>query len=362
MDPTTSGPTPAAPAPEDGPGSEEVLEILAAYMRPHATWLVFASLLVAGGTAAAAAMVPLARRAAEAFGALTLRELNLVVLGAVGLFALRGALNFGQAAASSHVALAVTARLREDAYARLLNLDGVRARGVRPAEAAARLTGDLDRLRDALAATLAELVPSALIIVYALGSVFVLNWRLALATLLGAPVVGLAIARFGHQLHGLAGEGQARVADLAIRTQETLAALSLVRAFGREGEELARFVQASQAHRQALWRAAWLGAAQSPVIATLQAAALAGVLWVGGWEILEGRLRPPDLLAFAAAIGIAVDPTLAVSHAWGRIQVALASARRVCALLRAEPLLPCDAGGSGGVAADATEEGELLEG
>jgi ATP-binding cassette subfamily B protein len=343
MEPSSPGLVPPEPdAPDEGLAATEVAAIVAAYTRPHARWLLAAAALVVGGTGAAAAMVPLARRAAEAFSALTLPELNVVVAGAVGLFALRGALNFGQAVASSHVALAVTARLREDAFARLLQLDGVRTRGLRPAELATRLTGDLDRLRDALAAILAELVPSVLIILYALGSVFLLNWRLALATLLGAPLVGIAIARFGHHLHALAGEGQARVADVAVRTQETLSALSLVRAFGREAEELARFVRASQAHRRALWRAAWLGAAQSPVIATLQAAALAGVLWVGGWEILAGRLRPPDLLAFAAAIGIAIDPTLAVSHAWSRIQVALASARRVCALLTQGPLLAAD--------------------
>ncbi|MEB3330382.1 MAG: ABC transporter ATP-binding protein [Candidatus Sericytochromatia bacterium] len=329
---------------EEGLAAPAVLSIVAAYLRPHARWLCLAAALVVGGTAAAAAMVPLARGAAEAFSALTLRDLNLVVAGAVGLFALRGALSFGQAVASSHVALAVTAQLREDAFARLLQLDEVRTRGLRPAELTTRLTTDLDRLREALAAVLAELVPSILIIAYALGSVFVLNWRLALATLIGAPIVGFAIARFGHQLHALAGEGQARVAEVAVRTQETLTALGLVRAFGREAEELERFVKASQDHRQALWRAAWLGAAQSPVVATLQAAALGGVLWVGGWEILEGRLQPPDLLAFAAAIGIAVDPTLAVSHAWSRIQVALASARRVCVLLTVGPLLQADPG------------------
>lgn len=315
------------------PPSGRALRVLAPYLRPHAPALALAALCVACGAGAAMAMVPLARYAADAFGKLTVGALNLIVLGLVVLFALRGAFTFAQAALSSHVALTATARLREDVFARLLALDLAFHRRHRPADLGARLVQDVGLVKDALAALLAELVPSVIIILYSLGYVFWLNWRLALATLVGAPIVGLAIAHFGRKLHDLAGEGQARVSDVFVRAQESLAAVAIVKAFGREGEEAARFAAASQAHRHALWRAAVVGASQSPVIATLQTAALGGVLWVGGWEIIQGRLAPADLIAFAAAIGVAVDPTLAVSHAWSRIQIALAGARRVVALL-----------------------------
>ncbi len=305
------------------------------------------------------AMVPLARYAADAFGKLTFGALNLIVLGLIALFALRGAFNFAQAALSSHVSLAATAQLREDVFARLLALDLAFHRRHRPADLGARLVADVGLVKDALAALLAELVPSVIIIFYSLGYVFWLNWRLALATLVGAPVVGLAIAHFGRKLHDLAGEGQVRVSDVFVRAQESLAAAALVKAFGREAEEAARFAAASQAHRQALWRAAIVGASQSPVIATLQTAAMGGVLWVGGYEIIQGRLAPADLIAFAAAIGVAVDPTLAVSHAWSRIQIALAGARRVVALLEVPlpPPPPADAPPLGQVAGALAAEG-----
>ena len=334
------------------PPSRQALAALAPYLRPHGPSLALAAVCVAVGSGSAMAMVPLARYAADAFGHLTVGALNVIVLGLVALFALRGAFTFAQAAISSHVALAATARLREDVFARLLALDLAFHRRHRPADLGARLVQDVGLVKDALAALLAELVPSVIIIMYALGYVFWLNWRLALATLVGAPIVGLAIAHFGRRLHDLAGEGQARVSDVFVRAQESLAAAAIVKAFGREAEEAARFTAASQAHRQALWRAAIVGASQSPVIATLQTAAMGGVLWVGGWEIIQGRLKPADLIAFAAAIGVAVDPTLAVSHAWSRIQIALAGARRVVALL-AVPLPappPADAPALGPVA------------
>jgi ABC-type multidrug transport system fused ATPase/permease subunit len=113
-----------------------------------------------------------------------------------------------------------------------------------------------------------------------------------------------------------------------------------VKAFGREPEELARFTEANRRHQAAHWRGALVQSAQGPVIAVLQTAALAAVLWVGGWEITQGRLTGADLLAFAAAIGIAVDPTLALSQAWSKIQQARAATERVLALLEARDHLP----------------------
>lgn len=332
--------------------SRQALRAILPYLRPHVPALALAGVFVAAGAGAAMAMVPLARFAADAFGHLTLPALNLIVLGLIGLFALRGAFTFLQAALSNHVALAATAALREDVFARLLALDLAFHRRNRPADLGARLVQDVGLVKDAIAALLAELVPSVIVIVYALGYVFVLNWRLALATLIGAPIVGMAIARFGQALHDLGHEGQARVSDVFVRAQESLAAVAVVKAFGREGEEAARFTAASQAHRHVAWRSALVSAGQSPVVATLQTAAMGGVLWVGGWEILHGRMQPADLIAFAAAIGVAVDPTLAVSQAWSRLQVALAGARRVAALLvlPLPPMPPADAPPLGPVA------------
>jgi ABC-type multidrug transport system fused ATPase/permease subunit len=71
----------------------------------------------------------------------------------------------------------------------------------------------------------------------------------------------------------------------------------------------------------------------------LQTAAIGMVLWVGGYEITQGRLAAPDLIAFAAAIAIGIDPTLALAQAWGRIQTAGGALARVLALREAGPVL-----------------------
>jgi subfamily B ATP-binding cassette protein MsbA len=236
--------------------------------------------------------------------------------------------------------LAVTAKLREDTFRHLLGLElGFFARH-RAADLSSRLVQDLGLVRDALAAAVADVVPAVAIVTYGLGYAFWLNWRLAAATFIGAPLVGWAIGAFGRRLHALSDRSQARVSDVFVRASETLAAIPTVKAFGREADEAARFAEANQAHRGALWDATVIAALQPAAIAVIQTAAIGGVLWVGGHEILAGRLAAADLIAFAAAIGVGIDPTLALSQAWGRLQAAGGALDRVWALLNADERLP----------------------
>jgi subfamily B ATP-binding cassette protein MsbA len=279
------------------------------------------------------ALVPLAKHAGDVFANLTLGGLNAVVLGLVGLYALKGLFGFGQSALSHHVALEVTARLREAVFQNLLSQRLAYFARQRSADLSSRLVQDLGLLKDAMASVLAELVPSVVVIVYALGYIVVLNWRLALFTFVGVPLVGWAIGAFGQKLHAIATDVQARVSDVFVRAQESLQAMLVIKAFGREAEELKRFAEANRRHQAAHWRGALVQSLQGPSIAVLQTGALAAVLWVGGYEITQGRMTGADLLGFAAAIGIAVDPTLALSQAWSKIQQARAAAERVFALL-----------------------------
>lgn len=310
------------------------------FLKPYWPQLSIAALCVLAGSASTMALVPLAKRAGEVFGHLTIPDLNGVVLGLVGLYALKGLFMFGQSALSNRVAIEVTAKLREAVFANLLSQRLAFFARQRTADLSSRLVQDLGLLKDALASVLAELVPSVAVILYALGYIVVLNWRLALFTFVGVPLVGWAIGAFGQKLHAIATDVQARVSDVFVRAQESLGAMLVIKAFGREADELARFAEANRRHQAAHWRGALVQSAQGPVIAVLQTAALAAVLWVGGWEISQGRLSGADLLAFAAAIGIAVDPTLALSQAWAKIQQARAAADRVLALLDEHDRLP----------------------
>jgi subfamily B ATP-binding cassette protein MsbA len=303
------------------------------FLRPHWLSLAGAAACVLASAGATMALVPLAKHAGEVFGNLTLGALNGVVAGLVGLYALKGLFGFVQAALSHRVALEVTARLREAAFEHVLAQRLAYFSRQRTADLSSRLVQDLGILKDALASVLAELVPSVAVIVYALGYIVVLNWRLAAFTFIGVPLVGWAIGAFGQKLHAIATDVQARVSDVFVRAQETLGAMLVIKAFGREAEELARFADANRKHQAAHWRGALVQSAQGPSIAVLQTAALGAVLWVGGYEITQGRMTGADLLGFAAAIGIAVDPTLALSTAWAKIQQARAAAERVFALL-----------------------------
>lgn len=309
------------------------------YLKPYLVPLCGAILAILATSVATLGTIPVARQAALTFEHLSLERLNALIVALVAVYAGKSLFTWLSNLAASFVALRAVADLRVAVFAHLQDqgLDFFERRAA--GDLSARLVNDVNLLKEALVVATAELTPSLLIVLVALGYLFVLNWHLAALAILGMPLIGWAISQFAGRLRTWSLATQGRVGDMLAYLNERLSNVLLVKSFGQERHEADRFAEFNQQHFIATLRGAQVQALQTPVVGFLQILAIGAVLWLGGYEILTGRLTVPDLLAFAAAVGVCIDPVLVVSNAVGKIQQASGALERIFELMDIQPSL-----------------------
>lgn len=267
--------------------------------RPYRGRLYAALALVAVGSLVALA-VPLGLRALlnAVFQEGNRALLNRLTLGLVVLFLAQALLSFGGNYNLAWVGERVVADLRQRVYRHLHRLDLRFFANHRTGDLTSRLTNDVGAVRDAVTQALAELLTQSLSLVGSVVLMVVLNWRLSLIIFVVVPLVtGLAIY-FGRKIRALARRIQDRLADTTAIAEEALAAIRMVKAFGRDAHEVERYNTAvdelfGEARRRVL-----LSSAFSAGVGLLFFGALVAIFWYGGTEVLNGRLTAGDLVAF----------------------------------------------------------------
>ncbi len=309
------------------------------FLRPYSLHIVGLTVLLLANASAALVMIPVARYAGEVFNNLTLVGLNRMILALIAAYALKSLLTWLSTLMMGFVSIRAVADLRADLFAHLQRQSLDFHDRHKSGDTASRMVTDVNAVRDALAQGAAELIPSSLILLAALVYLFALNWRLALLTVIGMPIIGWAISLFAGRLRGWSLLAQGKSADILAYLNENLSATASIKSFNREAFERNRFETVNDSHFLATFRGEQVWAMQMPTVALLQVVAIAGVLWVGGWEMIQGRLAMPDLLAFAAAVGICVEPVQSLSSGVGRIQRAIGAAERVFTMLDEAPAI-----------------------
>lgn len=303
------------------------------FLRPYLGSLLLAVLFLLGTAASTLLTIPIAAAAGRSFGHLTLAGLDGLALAVILAFFLKSTCSWAQNLLLAHASLSAMADLRETLFRRIQAQSIAFFKERHVGDLASRLVTDVNLVREAAVWGFVDLLPNLVILVGSLTYLVVLNWRLALLTLVGVPLLAWAIGQFSARIRTWSLTTQDRVADLLAHAAERLGNVQTVKAFAQESAEETRFSGINRAHQHALFRSAQAQTLQTPVVSWLQTVGLTGVIWYGGWEILQGRLSTPELLAFGAAIGISVDPVVAISAALARISQAVGALVRVVEVL-----------------------------
>jgi ATP-binding cassette subfamily B protein len=240
-------------------------------------------------------------------------------LGAVGL---SGASRLFHTRLSSRVLFA----LREEVYAHLLALPPGWHRRWRTGDLLARLDGDVAELQRFSVDTLFAALSSALGLAGALALMLRIDVRLALAPLMLAPLEALWLWRMRPRVEAKTRALRGRGADVSSFLAETLPAVRTIQNAVAEVRERARLGVLNQAFAGELLQLQRTEFAAAALPRGLLAAARAGVLFVGGLSVIEGRLALGALIAFGAYLALAVGPVqalLGIAVAWQRLVVSL---------------------------------------
>ena len=264
---------------------------------------------------------------------------------ALALFLVQKLAQYGQDVLLAGPALQVSQDLRRHLFSRLQRLDFASLETLSTGDLTYRLTGDADRVADVIYKTLHDSLPCVLQLVAVLGLMIWIDWPLALATILLAPLVALLVSAFGARVMAAAERSQSKVSQVAALLGEAISGLPLVRAFAAEPWLQQRFDEEVDLHRRARYDTLRLQALQHPVVGFIEAAGILAVLLIGAARIQAGGLSGQGFASFIAALLMLIDPISHLTTNFNELQQGQASLNRLKAI-ELEPVEPPDRPGA----------------
>ncbi|OYW10729.1 ABC transporter transmembrane domain-containing protein [Falsiroseomonas selenitidurans] len=267
-------------------------------------------------------------------GAAALDSAALFMGGVVGLLALATAARYYLV---SWLGERVAADLRRRVFDHVLSLSPSFFETARTGDILSRMTADVGLLQSLIGSAISMGLRNAITGLGAFAMLLATSAKLAGIVLAVLPLVIVPLVVFGRRERRLSKLAQERVADLAATAEEALNGLRIVQAFTHEPEDRRRFgreVESSVA--AALRRIASRGLLILAVI-LLGFGAITFSLWVGGHDVVAGRMTGGELSAFVFYAVLLASSGASMSELWGEIQRAAAAADRLLDLLSARP-------------------------
>lgn len=203
-------------------------------------------------------------------------------------------------------------------------------------EVLALLHNDVWRLGLFLTGTLVSLLPMLLTCAGASFMLLRIDARIGLAVVAAVPVFVASMKLATRSLRPLADEGLKAEAERMAIAEQNLASLPLIKAYVREGHESARYAEKSEQVRDLEWRQARVQAALTPATRWFAAAAVLGLLWIGGRGVAAGSLAPADLVGLLLYGMLLTQPVSQLAGIYGQIQTARGATRRLAEALGSE--------------------------
>lgn len=294
-------------------------------------WLGMA--LLAGHLGVTLALIPLARQLETQLGGFQLGRFWAFLLTICCLFLLKNACEYLYLICFARIAGEWAVQLRARAFARLLAADWQQLQALEPDDLLTTLSDDLEKLRQGMQSLLQRLLPCLLILAALAAGLLLISWPLTLMLLLSAPPAAWLIRAAGSALARHGSSTQQQMARLFQELNESLQHGQLIRLYRQETEQNRRLARVQQDWLDAQQRAQGWQLLERPLLSSFQAVAIAILLSVSGWLVQQEQLSGGDLLVYAAALALAVDPALWASEAWGQLQLARPSWDRLKRLL-----------------------------
>ncbi|MFY9270204.1 MAG: lipid A export permease/ATP-binding protein MsbA [Candidatus Manganitrophaceae bacterium] len=242
---------------------------------------------------------------------------------------LKGVFNYGQAYLVRYVGNRIISDIREDLYHHMLLLPiGFHTKNA-TGKLMSRVINDVGLMQTAVSTVVKDIFQQGLTMIALIGVIFYQNWRLSLIAILTIPFSAYPLTRIGKRLRKVARAGQEKIGELTSILQETFAGIRVVKAFGREDFEGERFSKKNVHYFKNVMRATSVSELTGPLMETLGSIGAAGIIWYGGYQVLNDQMTPGTFFSFMAATMMMYAPLKGLSSANNVLQQALAAAERV---------------------------------
>src|SRR6266700_1401607 len=170
------------------------------------------------------------------------------------------------------------------------------------------IISDIERVQFAMSSVMAEFLQQLFTFVFLIALVIVLGKQLAWLLLLFVPFIIFSAGKIGRRTRTTTRTGQDKLADIQNILHETITGNRIVKAFGMEAWEFARFRKAARRLFRANLRSVAASSLSSPLMDIFGAIAIALLLLLGREQVVHGSMKPEDFVAFIIAVFKLYDP------------------------------------------------------
>jgi ATP-binding cassette subfamily B protein len=277
------------------------------------------------------------------FASGTPRELDLALLFLVAVVAVSAVATFVRFYLISWLGERVIADLRRAVFTHLLRLPPAWFEDARTGEMITRLTTDTTLLEQVVGTSVSMALRNLAMGLGGLVMLAVTSPKLMLLVLALIPLVMGPIVVFGRRVRKLSRASQDRVADLGTQVDETLHEIRTVQAYGHEGADARDFGQRIEATFDAARQRVRMRALLVATVISLVFGGIGVILWVGGHDVMAGRLTGGELSAFVFYAAMVASAAGALSEVVGDLQRGAGAAERLLEILGTTPAIAAPA-------------------
>ena len=227
--------------------------------------------------------------------------------------------------------------LRNDIFQRLESLSYSYYQRNRTGDIMARATNDLSAVRNLLGPAIMYTANTIILMAGALAFMISISPRLMLYTFLPLPAASILIQYFGRRIHDRFERIQAMFSDISARAQENFSGARLIRAYLQEDAEIRAFETENQEYIRRSLRLVRLMGMLWPTLELIMGCAVVLVLWLGGREVLNGRIRVGQFVSFSTYMMQLTWPIIALGYVINLFQRGTASLVRLNEIMLEEP-------------------------
>ncbi|NWB87974.1 ABC transporter transmembrane domain-containing protein [Pseudomonas gingeri] len=239
----------------------------------------------------------------------------------------------------------VVADIRRQVFNHLIYLHPGFYENNRSSEIQSRLTADTTLLQSVIGSSLSLFLRNALMVIGGVVLLFITNPKLTSIVVIALPLVLVPILIFGRRVRGLSRLSQDRIADVGSYVSETLGQIKTVQAYNHQVQDERRFAvtveQAFETARKRIVQRAWL----ITLVIVLVLGAVAVMLWVGGMDVMAGKISGGELAAFVFYSLIVGSAFGTLSEVIGELQRAAGAGERIGELLQSSNEITAPVGG-----------------
>lgn len=257
----------------------------------------------------------------------------LVPFGIIALFIFRGICRFSYDVTIKLAGQKAIQDIRNDVYQSTIRKDMSFFNNRATGELMSHMTNDIGMMQEGMANVVCGLFRDLISFVSLLAVIFYRNWQLAILCFVVLPVTIYPAQLIGKKIKNSARRSLDVMGGIGMILQETFSGIKVIKAFGLEGTVITRFRNENLTFLTQYKRFIKYESLAMPVSEAIISFGIAAVVYLGGSQVLSGRMTPSELFSFIAAMIMLFNPVKKLQGSYNVLQRSTGAAERVFGLM-----------------------------